>query len=263
VSGWSWEEAHAACTETLSAGGLEQSNQTAASAEPVAMYGNHLFVGQRIPTSKVLSRSEHRHMIKGKRVALYLRVSTNGQTLDNQQRELLDAASRHGWEIVGKYRDEGISGAKGRDKRPALDKLLKVVARREIDLVAAWSVDRLGRSLQDLIGALGELHAKGVDLYLHQQGIDTSMPAGKALFQMLGVFAEFERAMIVERVKAGLARAKAAGTRTGRAIGWPKTTSEKESEIRQLLSAGTGIRRTARTVGVGVSVVQRLASAIL
>jgi DNA invertase Pin-like site-specific DNA recombinase len=199
-------------------------------------------------------------MSKGKRVGLYLRVSTNGQTVENQRRELLDAAQRHGWEIVSEYRDEGISGAKGRDKRPALDRLLKAVARREIDLVAAWSVDRLGRSLQDLISTLGELHAKGVDLYLHQQGIDTSTPAGKALFQMLGVFAEFERAMIVERVKAGLARAKAAGTRTGRAIGRPRTTSEKESQIRALLKAGTGIRRTARELRVGVSVVQRLAS---
>jgi DNA invertase Pin-like site-specific DNA recombinase len=199
-------------------------------------------------------------MSKGKRIALYLRVSTNSQTVENQRRELLDAASRHGWEIVGEYRDEGISGAKGRDKRPALDKLLKAVARREVDLIAVWSVDRLGRSLQDLIGTLGELHAKRVDLYLHQQGIDTSTPAGKALFQMLGVFAEFERAMIVERVKAGLARAKAAGTRTGRAIGRPKTPSEKESEIRALLSTGAGIRKTARTLGVGVSVVQRLAS---
>src|SRR5215468_4325383 len=134
------------------------------------------------------------------RAALYLRVSTDGQTVENQRRELLAVAKRHGWEIGGEFIDHGISGAKGRDRRPGLDRLLKGVARREFDMVAAWSVDRLGRSLQHLVGLLGELHAKRVDLYLHQQGLDTSTPAGKALFQMMGVFAEFERAMTVERV---------------------------------------------------------------
>src|SRR5215211_3961754 len=143
-----------------------------------------------------------------KRVALYLRVSTSGQTVDNQRRELEDAAARHGWHIVAIYADAGISGAKGREKRPGLDKLLKAVARRDIDLVAAWSVDRLGRSLQDLLGVLSEIHAKGVDLYLHQQGLDTSTPSGKAMFQMLGVFAEFERAMLRERVMSGHARSR-------------------------------------------------------
>ena len=100
--------------------------------------------------------------------------------------------------------------------RPALDALLKAVARREVDMVAAWSVDRFGRSLTDLLDLLRELHAKGVDLFLHQQGLDTSTPSGRAMFQMMGVFAEFERAMIRERVLAGLARAKEQGTRLGR-----------------------------------------------
>ena len=160
-------------------------------------------------------------------VALYLRVSTTGQTVENQRRELEAAAERHGW-TVAHSTDAGISGAKGRDKRPGLDALLKGVARRDFDLVAAWSVDRLGRSLQDLVGTLGELQAKGVGLYLHQQGIDTTTPAGKALFQMLGVFAEFERAMIHERVMAGLARARAQGRRLGR----PKVAAEVEASIR-------------------------------
>ncbi len=194
-----------------------------------------------------------------KRAAIYLRVSTNGQTVDNQRRELQEAAERHGWDIVAEYCDEGISGSKGRDKRPTLDQILKGVARREFDVVAAWSVDRLGRSLQDLISTLAELHAKGVDLYLHQQGLDTSTPAGKALFQMLGVFAEFERAMIVERVKAGLSRVRETGTKSGKAIGRPRIGRDKETEIRALLAGGTGIRKTAATLGVGVSVVQRLA----
>jgi len=126
---------------------------------------------------------------KTKRVALYVRVSTDEQTTDNQRRELEGVAKRSGWKIVDIYEDNGISGANGREKRPALDKLLKDAARREFDMIAAWSVDRLGRSLQHLIGLLEELQALGVDLYLHQQGLDTSTPSGRAMFQMCGVFA--------------------------------------------------------------------------
>src|SRR5215217_8534536 len=150
------------------------------------------------------------------KAALYARVSTTGQTVENQLRELRAVAARHGWEVAGVFRDQAISGSPGREKRPGLDKLLQAVARRELDLVAAWSVDRLGRSLQDLLSVLGEIRAKGCELYLHQQGIDTRTPGGKALFQMMGVFAEFERSMIVERVKSGLERAKAQGKRLGR-----------------------------------------------
>ena len=139
-----------------------------------------------------------------KRAALYLRVSTIDQTTANQERELRQVAERAGWEVDKVYKDRGISGSKGRDKRPAFDALHKAAARREIDIVMAWSVDRLGRSLQDLVVFLSEIHAAGVDLFLHQQGLDTTTPAGKALFQMMGVFAEFERSMIQERVRAGL-----------------------------------------------------------
>jgi DNA invertase Pin-like site-specific DNA recombinase len=192
-----------------------------------------------------------------KRVALYLRVSTSGQTVENQRRELMAVAKRHGWRVVSTFKDQGVSGAKGRDKRPGYDQLCSGLTRREFDMVAAWSVDRLGRSLQDLVGFLGELHAKGVDLYLHQQGIDTSTPAGKALFQMLGVFAEFERAIIVERVKAGLARARAQGKRLGR----PTVPAATEQQIRDRLATGMGILKIARTVGVGVSAVQRIRGA--
>ncbi|MCH8097410.1 MAG: recombinase family protein, partial [Proteobacteria bacterium] len=124
-----------------------------------------------------------------KRVAFYLRVSTGEQTTENQRRELEQVAKRSGWQVVEIYEDAGISGANGREKRPAFDKLLKDASRREFDLVAAWSVDRLGRSLQHLVAFLGELHALKIDLYLHQQGIDTTTPAGKAMFQMMGVFA--------------------------------------------------------------------------
>jgi DNA invertase Pin-like site-specific DNA recombinase len=189
-----------------------------------------------------------------KRVALYLRVSTSEQTVENQQRELEVVAERHGWNVVAVFTDAGISGSKGRDKRPAYDRLCRGIARREFDQVSAWSVDRLGRSLQDLVAFLGELHAKGVDLYLHQQGIDTGTPAGKAMFQMMGVFAEFERAMIAERVKAGLARARSQGKRLGRR----PVTSDVVERIRAQLARGTGILKTAKVLGVGTGTVHRV-----
>ena len=149
-------------------------------------------------------------MIKAShRVAIYLRVSTLDQTTANQERELRDVAARMGCEVVKIYRDHGVSGAKGRDERPQFDRLCHDATQRQFDAIMAWSVDRLGRSLQDLVKFLSEIHALKVDLYLHQQGLDTTTPAGKAMFQMMGVFAEFERAMIQERVRAGLARAKA------------------------------------------------------
>jgi len=190
-----------------------------------------------------------------KRIALYLRVSTDGQTTENQRLELAKVAAQAGWEITEIYEDQGISGAKGRDQRPAFDKLCKDAARRRFDLIAAWSVDRLGRSLQHLVGFLEEIHGLGVDLYLHQQGIDTSTPAGKAMFQMLGVFSEFERAMIRDRVNAGLIRAKAQGKLLGR----PKTSAATEQRIKKALAnGGKGIQKIAKEFGVGVSVVQRL-----
>jgi DNA invertase Pin-like site-specific DNA recombinase len=151
-----------------------------------------------------------------KRAVLYLRVSTLDQTTANQERELRQAAERAGWQVIKVYKDHGISGAKGREKRPAFDALHRAATRREFDVVMAWNVDRLGRSLQDLVAFLSELHALKVDLFLHQQGLDTTTPAGKAMFQMLGVFAEFERSIIQERVRAGLARAARAKRSEGR-----------------------------------------------
>jgi DNA invertase Pin-like site-specific DNA recombinase len=190
-----------------------------------------------------------------RRIAFYLRVSTAGQTVENQHRELKVVAARHGWQVVAVFKDEGISGTKGRDKRPGYNQLCQGIARREFDQVAAWSVDRLGRSLQDLVVFLGELRGKGIDLYLHQQGIDTSTPAGKAMFQMMGVFAEFERAMIVERVNAGLARARAAGKRLGRPSA---LTPAKERKVRKLLSENVGVVKIGKTVGIGTGTVQRI-----
>jgi len=188
------------------------------------------------------------------RVAIYARVSTSEQTTENQVKELREWADRAGHEIVTIYDDNGVSGAKGREYRKEFDKLLKGAVRREFDLVAAWSVDRLGRSLQDLIGFLQDLHGARVDLYLHQQALDTTTPSGKAMFQMMGVFAEFERSMISERVKAGLARTKAKGTKLGR----PKTSRQTEAKIMKLHDKGMGMLRIGKELGVGTSVVQRV-----
>jgi DNA invertase Pin-like site-specific DNA recombinase len=196
---------------------------------------------------------------KTRRVALYARVSTDRQSTDMQLQELRTVAERLGWGVVEEFVDKGVSGGRAPRERPRLAALLKGVVRKDFDLVAAWSVDRLGRSLIDLVGLLQELHATGIDLYLHQQGLNTTTPAGKAMFGMMGVFAEFERGMIQERVKAGLARAKAAGTKSGKPIGRPSIAPEVEQRIRDLRAQGHGIVKTARLAGCGVSVVQRLA----
>jgi DNA invertase Pin-like site-specific DNA recombinase len=192
--------------------------------------------------------------MKKKRVAIYLRVSTSKQDTDNQLRELTAVADRSGWEIWKVYEDAGISGAKGRDQRPGLDAMMKAVNAKEFDMVATWSVDRLGRSLTDLLGILQGLHEKGVGLFLHQQGLDSSTTAGKAMFQMLGVFAEFERGIIRERVNAGLARARANGTKLGRR----RVDPTVEARILELKASGDGILKIGRKLGIGTSVVQRV-----
>ena len=181
------------------------------------------------------------------RAALYLRVSTTDQTTANQEHELRAAAKRMGHTIVETYSDSGVSGSKGRNGRPAFDQLHRDAARRKFDIVMAWSVDRLGRSLQDLVAFLSELHALGIELYLHQQGLDTTTPAGKAMFQMLGVFAEFERAIIRERVLAGMARAKAKakGTKSGKPIGRPAIHPARRAAIR----AARGLRISGVAIG--------------
>jgi DNA invertase Pin-like site-specific DNA recombinase len=193
------------------------------------------------------------------KAAIYLRVSSKEQTTANQRLELEAAAARLGHEVVEIYEDAGISGANGRDRRPAFDRLLKAATRREFEVIMAWSVDRLGRSVQDLVGFLAEIHARDVGLYLHQQGLDTTTPAGKAMFQMMGVFAEFERAMLVERVNAGLARARAKGTKSGKAIGRPSLPEGTREAIQAAHRAGEGGYRTlAKKFDVAVETVRKL-----
>jgi DNA invertase Pin-like site-specific DNA recombinase len=206
---------------------------------------------------------------KPKRAALYVRVSTDQQTVAQQLEALRAVTERRGWEIVETYNDAGISGAKGRDKWPGLDRMLNDASRRKFDVVMAWAIDRLGRSLVDLLGTIAHLEGAGVDLYLEQQAIDTTKPMGKLLFQITGAFAEFERSMIRQRIAAGLKTVKATiaakGKFTARSsgvvrerLGRPRVDEKVENAVRAELAKGTGILSTAARVGVGSGTVQRI-----
>ena len=190
-----------------------------------------------------------------KRAVLYLRVSKNEQTIDNQRLELERVAAARSWKIVSVFKDEGISGAFGRGVRSQYDAMLKKGVQAQHDVVMAWDVSRLSRSLSDLVQTLEELHACGIDLYLHQQAIDTTTPAGKAMFQMCGVFAEFERGILSERVKAGLNRAKAEGKVLGRPT--------KIANIKKLIedrNSGKTIRELAKEHRISVGKVHKIVS---
>jgi DNA invertase Pin-like site-specific DNA recombinase len=190
-----------------------------------------------------------------KRAAIYVRVSTDRQTVENQLRELRQIAERRGWEVVKEYDDAGISGSKGRNDRPGLDEMLKDAQRRRFDVVMAWAIDRLGRSLIDLLSTIQQLETCGVDLHLDQQAIDTTTPTGRLMFQITGAFAEFERSMIRQRIRAGLRRAVEAGKQLGR----PKIDPALEKRIQSQLRAGKGMLAIARDLGAGTGTVQRIA----
>lgn len=194
------------------------------------------------------------------RCAIYLRVSTADQTTDNQQIDLERAAAQRGWRVVETYVDHGVSGAKGRDARPEFDRLCRDAAAGKVDIVAAWSIDRIGRNLQHLIAFFSDLRAQRVGLYLHRQQVDTTTAAGRAFLQMAGVFAEFEREVIVERINAGIARARAQGTRSGRPIGRPPISPAKQRErsrrIAALRDRGYGVLKIARELRCGVGTVR-------
>jgi DNA invertase Pin-like site-specific DNA recombinase len=189
-----------------------------------------------------------------RRAALYLRVSTDKQTVENQELQLRQIAERRGWEVVEVYSDAGISGAKDRKQRPGLDRMLNDASRRKFDVVMAWAIDRVGRSLVDLLGTIQHLEACGVDLYLDQQNIDTTTPMGKLIFQITGAFAEFERGMIKQRVHAGLARARA----QGKVLGRPRIDEATQSAILRSLKNGVGIKKTAKLLGCGIATVYRI-----
>ena len=196
---------------------------------------------------------------KPKRAALYVRVSTDRQSVQNQIESLTAIAEARGWTVAETYQDAGISGAKGRRDRPGLDRMLKDASRGKFDVAMAWAIDRVGRSLIDLLGTIQTLEACGVDLYLDQQSIDTTTPMGKLIFQVCGAFAEFERTIIQERIRAGLARAVKAGKPIGREEGARgKKVLPKLAEARAMLAEGIGIMKTAKLVGLGTGTVHRL-----
>jgi DNA invertase Pin-like site-specific DNA recombinase len=207
------------------------------------------------------------------RAALYLRVSTTrkrtdkdgrevvSQTTENQRLELERVAAARGWTIVGEYADTGLSGAKGRDKRPQLDRLYRDATAGTFDVIMSWSIDRIGRSLQHLCGFMAEMDSLGVKIYLHQQAIDTSTPAGRMVVQMAGVFAEFERAMLQERIHAGIARARRVGTKSGKAIGRPTLPTHVASAVRTLHGRRMSIRAIAGELSISTTTVQKVLAA--
>ena len=184
------------------------------------------------------------------RCAIYTRVST-----DNQSEILKEYARNKGYSLVKEYSDKGISGAKGRDARPEFDALIKDATRKKFDIILAFSVCRLGRSLTHLVSFLNEINSVGCNLYIHQSGLDTSTPTGKMMFQMVGVFAEFERSMISERVKLGLERVRKSGKRLGQPSKISKCLMD---DIWNLKEQGMGLNQITTQVPVSRSTVYKV-----
>jgi DNA invertase Pin-like site-specific DNA recombinase len=184
------------------------------------------------------------------KAVIYARVSTKDQNTENQIKELREVATKSNWEIVKVYSDVK-SGSKGRANREGLNAMLTAVTKREVDQVLCWSVDRLGRSLTDLVSTMDTINSVGANLYIHTQGLDTNTPVGRAMFEMVGVFAQFERSLIVERVNAGLAVAKAKGVTLGR----PRVKERLKQQIRELIAEGKSVRAVAKAMKVSTGTV--------
>ncbi len=189
---------------------------------------------------------------KPKRVAIYARVSTASQTVENQLSELREVAERNGWRIIAELSDSGISGAKGRDQRPSFDELLRRATRREFDLIMVWAIDRLGRSIQHLVGFMNEIQSLGVDLYVHQQAIDTTTPSGRMIFGIFSALGEYERELIRERIMAGQRRARSQGVKIGRPT---KMNDAVRTSVHLLRDKGMAIREIAKRLEIGVGTV--------
>lgn len=187
---------------------------------------------------------------KPRKVAIYARVSTAAQTVENQFQELREVAKRNGWTVVAELSDSGISGAKGRDQRPAFDQLLKRATRREFDLIMVWSVDRIGRSIQHLVGFMNDIQAMGVDLFVMQQAIDTTTPSGRMIFSIFSALGEYERELIRERIMAGQKRARAQGVKIGRPS---KLNDAVRTSVMLLRDGGMGIKEISKRLEIGVS----------
>ena len=189
------------------------------------------------------------------KVGIYGRVSTNDQTAENQLIKLKEVISTNGWELFDVYVDEGISGSKGRDKRPQFDRLCKDMIRRKFNRIMVWDVSRLGRSLQHLVEFLNEVIAVNCNLYIYQSGLDTSTPSGRMMFQMVGVFSEFERSMISERVKLGLERVR----KNGAVLGRPPIISETiKNEVMLLLNEGLSYSQVQGRTNISKASISRI-----
>ena len=193
-----------------------------------------------------------------KKVCIYARVSDPSSNPENQLVELREVAKRNGWSVVKEYVDHGISGAKGRDERPQFDGMLNSAIRKEVDMVMFWSIDRASRSLQHLVEMMNDLNSKNVDLYFHQQSLDTSSASGRAMFGMCAVFAEFERGVIRERILASHKRARAEGKHIGR----PSQINDGLiNSIKFMREKNVGIKKIAKELGVGVGTVYKVINA--
>ena len=194
-----------------------------------------------------------------KKAVIYTRVSTHSQTVENQLLELREAAARLGYTVVKELRDEGISGAKGKDQRKGFAELHRMISRKEIDCVMSISIDRLGRSIKDLQDLLAEIEGVGINLYIHNNGINTATIAGKLVFNIFASLASWERDLIRERTLAGLARAKFQGKRLGR----PTNRNEGTvAAVKMLRSQGLGICAIAKTLRIGVSTTSEILKAV-
>jgi DNA invertase Pin-like site-specific DNA recombinase len=192
-----------------------------------------------------------------KKVAIYARVSTDKQTCENQLQELRATAQRMGYTVVAEFVDSGISGMKTRQDRPALDSLMKSATQRKFDMIMCWSIDRLGRSLQNLVEILNEMQSMKIDMFFLQQGMDTTTPSGRMIFSVFGAIGEFERNLIRERVIAGQKRAVANGVKIGRPT---KMNEGMRSAIKLLRDNGMGIKQIARELKIGIGTVYSVIS---
>jgi DNA invertase Pin-like site-specific DNA recombinase len=189
--------------------------------------------------------------MKIKTVAVYARVSTDKQKVDMQLRELGDFVKRSGWKIYKKFIDQGYTGAN--TKRPAFIEMMIEAKKRKFDILLVWKLDRLSRSLKDLINTLDELGSLGIDFISYENNLDTSTPTGKLVFQIVGAVAEFEKDIIKERVIAGLANARLKGKTLGR----PSIPDSVIEKARILRDKGLSFRKIGKELGVDEGTVRK------
>jgi DNA invertase Pin-like site-specific DNA recombinase len=196
--------------------------------------------------------------MKAKRAALYVRVSSEEQNTAAQERALTEYVQRRGWKLQDIYRDHGVSGAKS--NRPRLNELLKACRRGLVDVVVVWKFDRFARSLKQLMSGLEMCRALGIDFVSVTESVDTSLPAGELVFQMIGAVAQFERSLIGERVRSGLSNARAKGKLLGRPPLRALTAREIKDLRKQRRDKGSPYRELAKTFGISVWCAHRLCS---